>query len=293
MQNKDILAQNKGEAMIFDDIKPYVRYVRYLSIKNLKQTSMELTPLDNRLFYVYKDTATFEIGGQVISAPAGSVLYIHSGVPYTFLPCDALCIAVNFDFSQSNKHLTTPIPPAHSWETPRLVENEMFEDYALLNSYLLINNCQQIEELLRTSEKEFIMRLPLYEHKISLLMKEVLISIIRKSELISSDDSRFDAEKIADYLRKNLAEPLDNKVLAEKFHFHPNYLSSQFAKYFGKPIHKYILEMRILKAISLLESGNDNIALIAQSVGFPDSNYFSRYFKKIMGVTPKSYLKKR
>ena len=293
MQNKDILAQNKGDSMIFGESNPYVRYVRYLSIKNLKQTSMELTPLDNRLFYVYKDTAIFEIDGQTVLAPAGSVLYIHSGISYTFLPCDALCIAVNFDFTQNNKHLTTPIPPAHSWETPRLVESENFSDYAFLNSYLLLNNCQQIEELLKASEKEYIMRLPLYEHKISLMMKEVLISIIRKNELAGSDECRFDAEKIADYLRKNLAEPLDNTYLAEKFHFHPNYLSSQFAKYFGKPIHKYILEMRILKAISLLESGNDNIALIAQSVGFPDSNYFSRYFKKIMGVSPKAYLKKR
>lgn len=254
---------------------------------------MELTPLDNRLFYVYKDTAIFEIGGQTVLAPAGSVLYIHSGISYTFLPCDAHCIAVNFDFTQNNKHLTAPIPPTHTWETPNLIENIKFSDYDFLNSYILVENCQQIEEMLKTCEKEYIMRLPLYEHKTSLLIKEVLIGIIRKNELALSDDSRFDAEKIAEYIRKNLAEPLDNKTLAEKFHFHPNYISSQFAKYFGKPIHKYILEMRILKAISLLESGNDNISLIASSVGFEDSNYFSRYFKKTMGVTPKSYLKKR
>ena len=279
--------------MTFGEICPYVRYARYLSIKSLKQTSMELTPLDNRLFYVYKDTAIFEIGGQTVLAPAGSVLYIHSGISYTFLPCDAHCIAVNFDFTQSNKHLTAPIPPTHSWETPRLIEDIKFRDYEFLNSYILVNNCQQIEEILKTCEKEYIMRMPLYEHKISLMIKEVLISIIRKNELPLSDDSRFDAEKIADYLQKNLAEPLDNKVLAEKFHFHPNYLSSQFAKYFGKPIHKYILEMRILKAISLLESGNDNIGLVAASVGFSDSNYFSRYFKKITGTSPKAYLKKR
>lgn len=279
--------------MTFGEICPYVRYARYLSIKSLKQTSMKLTPLDNRLFYVYKDTAIFEIGGQTVLAPAGSALYIHSGISYTFLPCDAHCIAVNFDFTQSNKHLTAPIPPAHSWETPRLIEDIKFRDYEFLNSYILVNNCQQIEEILKTCEKEYIMRMPLYEHKISLMIKEVLISIIRKNELPLSDDSRFDAEKIADYLQKNLAEPLDNKVLAEKFHFHPNYLSSQFAKYFGKPIHKYILEMRILKAISLLESGNDNISLVAASVGFSDSNYFSRYFKKITGTSPKAYLKKR
>lgn len=279
--------------MIFDEIKPYARYVRYLDIKTYNQLSHEVTPLDNRLFYVLGGTGLFKIGGQLLELPAGSVLYIHSGISYSHLPCDAIYLAVNFDFSQENRHLSSPIPPCEKHENKELVENVKFPDYPVLNSFLLFKNCQHLEAIFKESEKEFITRAPLFEEKISLKCTEILINIIRKSEQALSDESRFDAEKIAAYVRKNLSEKLDNKTLAEKFHFHPNYLSSEFAKYFGKPLHRYILESRILKAISLLESGDNNISLIAQNVGFESGNYFSRYFKKVTGVSPKYYLKKR
>ncbi len=279
--------------MFFSEIKPYARYVRFLDIKTYPQLSREVTPLDNRLFYVCGGTGLFKIGGQILEAPAGSLLYIHSGVSYAHLPCSAFYLAINFDFLQNKRHLSSPVPPCESGEAKELIEDIRFFDYTVLNSFLLLKNCQHLEELFRESEREFITRAPLFEEKLSLKCTEILISLIRKSEQAVSNDSRFDAEKIADYLRKNLAEPIDNRALAEKFHFHPNYLSSEFAKYFGKPIHRYVLEMRILRAISLLEAGDDNIASISKSVGFENQNYFSRYFKKVTGVSPKYYLKKR
>lgn len=58
-------------------------------------------------------------------------------------------------------------------------------------------------------------------------------------------------------------------------------------KHIGKSLHSYILELRILKSISLMESGLTNISEIAHSCGFNDSNYFSRYFKKKTGISPK------
>lgn len=279
--------------MFFNEIKPYARYVRYLDIKTYNQLSREVTPLDNRLFYVLSGKGLFKIDGQTLQIPAGSIIYIHSGISYAHLPCDAVYLAINFDFLSDKSHLSSPIPPCEKWENKEPVENVRFFDYSFLNTFLLFKNCQHLEELFKESEKEFTTRAPLFEQKLSLKCVEILINLVRKSEQAVSDESRFDAEKIAEYVRKNLNVKLDNKTLAEKFHFHPNYLSSEFAKYFGKPLHRYILESRILKAISLLESGNDNIAFIAQSVGFENGNYFSRYFKKVTGVSPKYYLKKR
>lgn len=279
--------------MKFSEINPFARYIRYLDIKEHNQISSKVVPLDCRLFYVLKGVGSFEINGQTIILNSGSVLYINSGVAYTHLPCDAIYLAVNFDFTQNHSHLSSPIPPCPAEEKFSLVEKVTFSDCEALNSFLVINDCQQCEEIFKNSEKEFLRRSPFYNKKLGLQITEILITLLRKNEQSTANDSRFDAEKIADYLRKNLTEKIDNKTLAEKFHFHPNYLSSEFAKYFGKPVHRYVLEIRILKAISLLESGNDNIALIAQSVGFENGNYFSRYFKKITGVSPKFYLKKR
>ena len=47
----------------------------------------------------------------------------------------------------------------------------------------------------------------------------------------------------------------------------------------------------INKAIELLETTNLNISEIARMLGFDDSLYFSRVFKKETGTSPKKYIK--
>ena len=102
--------------MFFSEIKPYARYVRFLDIKTYTQLSREVTPLDNRLFYVCGGTGLFKIGGQILEAPAGSLLYIHSGISYAHLPCNAFYLAINFDFLQEKRHISSPVPPCEKGE---------------------------------------------------------------------------------------------------------------------------------------------------------------------------------
>ncbi len=55
----------------------------------------------------------------------------------------------------------------------------------------------------------------------------------------------------------------------------------------------FISEIRIKRAIQLLDSGEQNISQIAFLTGFDDPKYFSRCFKKQVGVTPTQYKKQR
>ena len=56
------------------------------------------------------------------------------------------------------------------------------------------------------------------------------------------------------------------------------------------PLHKYLLQIRIYKAIAFLEEGKFSVSQVAEMVGFEDNNYFARYFKKITGMSPKSFI---
>jgi AraC-like DNA-binding protein len=60
----------------------------------------------------------------------------------------------------------------------------------------------------------------------------------------------------------------------------------------GKPPIEYINHLRINAAIELLKEGHLNISEIALTVGFNDSNYFSRLFKKYKKVSPTCVQKK-
>ena len=55
----------------------------------------------------------------------------------------------------------------------------------------------------------------------------------------------------------------------------------------------FIKQMRIKKALKLLDEGGLSIAEVAYRVGFSDPKYFSRCFKAEMNITPSQYIESR
>ena len=55
----------------------------------------------------------------------------------------------------------------------------------------------------------------------------------------------------------------------------------------------FLQTMRIKRGVQLIDSGEYNISTVAYKIGFNDPKYFSKCFKKYMGVTPTEYCRKR
>ncbi|MEN6312690.1 MAG: helix-turn-helix domain-containing protein [Clostridiaceae bacterium] len=69
----------------------------------------------------------------------------------------------------------------------------------------------------------------------------------------------------------------------------PNYLSKLFKTYTAKSVGDYINQLRVEKALKLLEESDLSINEIASRIGIPCNTYFYPIFKKIMGITPAEY----
>ena len=70
-----------------------------------------------------------------------------------------------------------------------------------------------------------------------------------------------------------------------------DYLSNLFKKETGISFSDYVNLQRIKKAQELLTETHLRTYQIAQQVGFQDESYFSRVFKKIVGMRPGEYRK--
>ena len=79
--------------------------------------------------------------------------------------------------------------------------------------------------------------------------------------------------------------------LAERCLVSVSTLQRVFKNTYGKTISEYRNELRISKAKKLLITGNYTVEETAEILGFYDSAYFSRCFKKAEGLSPKKYLK--
>ena len=55
----------------------------------------------------------------------------------------------------------------------------------------------------------------------------------------------------------------------------------------------FLQEFRIKKSLSYLADTDTSISEVAGLVGIPDSNYFSKVFSRVMGMSPRDYRKKK
>jgi two-component system response regulator YesN len=91
------------------------------------------------------------------------------------------------------------------------------------------------------------------------------------------------------YIRENFYKAIGLEDLAEHLKvstFHASRLIKQAA---GKNISELITQLRIEKAKSLLEAGEQSIKEITYEVGLNSQHYFARIFKKYTGLTPSEY----
>jgi two-component system, response regulator YesN len=79
--------------------------------------------------------------------------------------------------------------------------------------------------------------------------------------------------------------------IAKNLFLNYSYLCFAFKKDTGLTINDYITEYRIEKAKGLFDNGNTLITNVAYNVGYSDSNYFGKCFKKRIGMSPSNYVK--
>lgn len=95
------------------------------------------------------------------------------------------------------------------------------------------------------------------------------------------------------YIREHFTEPLTVQAIAERVYVTPEWLSTLFKKNHDCTVLDYVTRLRMEKAKELLNDVGLKIYQIGGMVGYRDSVYFSRLFRKLTGATPKEYRNQR
>ncbi|SET76206.1 two-component system, response regulator YesN [Lacrimispora sphenoides] len=136
----------------------------------------------------------------------------------------------------------------------------------------------------------------MYEHCISLeqafeLLEETLTKALL--EVLSHLKSR-EIKPVAyakHYIEKNKGVQIKLEELAKNAGFSYTYFSYLFKKETGKTLTEYIQMVRIEAAKKLLVEKERNVSEVAELVGYSDIKFFTKQFKKALGVSPNEYRK--
>ncbi|WP_146949651.1 response regulator transcription factor [Metabacillus litoralis] len=96
-------------------------------------------------------------------------------------------------------------------------------------------------------------------------------------------------QEIESYLRKNYDKDITLQEIADKFYLSREYISRRFKQEYHETVTNYLTAIRIEKAKELLNNPHLKVYEISFKVGYQNEKYFSKVFKKIVGLTPNEY----
>lgn len=239
---------------------------------------MQNEPLENptigatyKVFYIIDGSGILSIEGKKTKLCAGDIFFLFPGMQFSvterenfvcmyisFLGMRANMIMDRLNITPQNNYFSS-FPEIRPFWQAALCEGKAAPD--LVSESVLLYTFSQLADRKRTLDGTGVLS--------------------AAAELIL---------RIKEYADKNFADPtLSLSSVAARFSYNKKYLSTAFKKQMKTNFSTYLNIVRCRHACRLMEQQFTCMQDIAYLCGFNDSMYFSRVFKKQMGISPSGY----
>lgn len=92
-------------------------------------------------------------------------------------------------------------------------------------------------------------------------------------------------KRLKDYVMAHLDQPLEVEALADIVGRSPFHFTRVFSRSVGLTPHRYVVHLRLQRAIELVRAGRCGLAEIAARTGFADQSHLSRWVRRVHGVS--------
>ena len=215
------------------------------------------------------DNSTYEVrAGDVVLIPKGTIhktVYRDSDAKRRLIYCAQTYIPASV-----NQYLSTV--------------NYVYRNNGILND---------VKNVFDEIEREYCLQDKFSENLILYSMHKFFFLLARNpnTEVPSRSTNIYTTETIA-YIKENYFEDITLPLLAAKCAVTPEHLSRTFKRDTGLGVSEYLSIIRLQQAqLLLLSDLTLSVAEVAERCGFSDSNYFSKRFKTMYGISPLSFRK--
>lgn len=229
---------------------------------------------DHLLLYAVGGEGELRVNGQLHRVQRGDVMMLPKGLPHAYRASDHdpwTLYWVHFDGEDADafwRHLDfrPEQPVRHLGAAAKLVAD--FET---------------LMELRNTgfAESSFI-------HAANQL-RQMLALMGHLVERQQHPEGKFDLETIHAFMQEKLHGKLDLATLAAMVGMSRHGFCRRYKAITGNSPYQHYLYLKMERACYLLDVTDKSISEIAESLGYDDPYYFSRVFRKVMGMSPTHY----
>ncbi len=132
---------------------------------------------------------------------------------------------------------------------------------------------------------------------IDTLANLLALEILRQSKspmnpllLTDPPSDSLEVARAIEYMQAHLSQDISLAVLSQVVHISASQLGRLFKHTTNLTPHQYLILLRVQHAGQLLSSGIRPISEVASQAGFVDQSHLNRHFKRVYGVTPRTFL---
>lgn len=275
----------RGETMIVLPTESFQEYVEHPQVRKLYLTDVGFFPFAKHHFRERKDGIEEFI---FIYCTEGSGTIIVEGKKYILKENQAFCIP---QYAGHSYYACEEDPWSILWVH---FKGEDTKDYPLQERRIVsfgsenaTNRMHFLFDLLfRVLEGNYTLGNFIY---ISQVLSLILAETYYREKHNTTQEQNKHVTRIIRYMQKHLEENLTLEEIAQEFQLSKSYLNAIFQKYTKHAPVDFFINMKMKKACFLLKTTDLYIYEVAQAMGYADQYYFSRIFKKVVGVSPKTY----
>lgn len=228
---------------------------------------------DWQMIYIINGCGHFEMEGKEVVIKKGNVILFPPHVPqiyYYNMEENAEVYWIHFSGYKVETYL-------------KELEISIGENFVGIHLELI----QLLEDII----KELQIKTPYFKQLCNSYIMELFIKLKRRMKMtiqpLQKQDS-FLAPFLA-WVHVNYREEICIASFAKAYHVSESYFIRRLKAYTGKTPMQYFISVRMTHSCELLLNSSLSISEIASIVGYDNPLYFSRLFKKVVGVSPKNY----
>lgn len=202
----------------------------------------------------------------------------------------------------------------------RMVEEEkakkllpvLFTDISVLNHHEPKRICRALQELMVLASRAWIesgledivvselmdtyyrdMEVPMTEEEQFYCTYQLCEKLFEAGYLHASQEHYVSILRNArKFLHDHYAEPIRVEDVAASVGLSKSYLSELFRRNLNTTVHDYLLRIRIEQSIRMMTNREKSLEQILQACGFHSQSYYTKAFRRFLGVTPGQYRNK-
>lgn len=245
----------------------------------------------SELVIVLEGKAVHRVGDETFDISKGDVFVVGSEVAHGYTKAENFRICnIMFDPKMLTSYDIRKYPGFHSLFViePHFIKTQGYQN----KLKLAMKEFSALESLISTAIKEYESEEP---GKKTLVLSYFLQMVVELSRQYTNTQDSNNSDKIdgiayaAAHMENHFTEDVCMNDLLLLSHYSQRHFIRLFSEAYGVTPHRYLLQLRIKHACTLLTETSLSMGEISAKCGFNDPNYFARIFKKYVSVSPNSY----